>query len=29
MNDPRYWRDRNPAIVARVQAAFDRLHLGE
>ena len=28
MNDPRYWRDRNPAIVARVQAASDRLHQG-
>ncbi|WP_404425667.1 hypothetical protein [Thalassospira australica] len=26
MNDPRYWRDRDPAIVAEVQAGFDRLH---
>ncbi|WP_114089943.1 capsid assembly protein [Thalassospira profundimaris] len=29
MNDPRYWRDRNPVIVAQVQAAFDRLHRNE
>ncbi|WP_085581028.1 capsid assembly protein [Thalassospira mesophila] len=29
MNDPRYWRDRNPALVAQVQAAFDRLHRGD
>lgn len=28
MNDPRYWRDRDPAIVAEVQAGFDRLHGG-
>ncbi|WP_139834600.1 hypothetical protein [Thalassospira sp. MCCC 1A03138] len=26
MNDPRYWRDRDPAMVAEVQAGFDRLH---
>ena len=26
MNDPRYWRDRDPVIVAEVQAAFSRLH---
>ncbi|WP_341363458.1 hypothetical protein P8T57_14140 [Thalassospira sp. SN3W] len=26
MNDPRYWRDRDPGIVAEVQAGFDRLH---
>jgi hypothetical protein len=25
MNDPRYWRDRDPAIVAEVQADFARL----
>ncbi|PKR56036.1 capsid assembly protein [Thalassospira marina] len=29
MNDPRYWRDRNPVIIAQVQAAFDRLHRNE
>ncbi len=29
MNDPRYWRDRNPVIVAQVQAAFDSLHRNE
>ncbi|KZB72339.1 MULTISPECIES: hypothetical protein [Thalassospira] len=25
MNDPRYWRDRDPALVAEVQADFARL----
>ncbi|MBP3127783.1 hypothetical protein [Thalassospira sp. ER-Se-21-Dark] len=25
MNDPRYWRDREPALVAEVQADFARL----
>lgn len=25
MNDPRYWRDRNPDIIAEVQADFARL----
>lgn len=25
MNDPRYWRDRDPGIVAEVQEAFARL----
>ncbi|MCC9623939.1 hypothetical protein LPB41_19850 [Thalassospira sp. MA62] len=28
MNDPRYWRDRDPAIVAEVQAGFARLNGG-
>ncbi|WP_339860494.1 capsid assembly protein [Thalassospira alkalitolerans] len=28
MNDPRYWRDRDPGLVAEVQAAFDRLQDG-
>lgn len=26
MNDPRYWRDGDPALVGQVQAAFSRLH---
>lgn len=26
MRDPRYWRDRNPEIVARVQKGFERLY---
>lgn len=26
MRDPRYWRDRNPAIVAQVTAGFQRLY---
>ncbi|WP_114098662.1 capsid assembly protein [Thalassospira profundimaris] len=25
MNDPRYWRDRDPALIAEVQAGFARL----
>jgi len=25
MNDPRYWRDRDPALVAEVQADFAQL----
>lgn len=25
MNDPRYWRDRDPALVAEIQADFARL----
>jgi len=28
MNDPRYWRDRDPALVAEVQADFARLSGG-
>ena len=28
MNDPRYWRDRDPALVADVQADFARLSGG-
>ena len=26
MNDPRYWRDRDPALIAEVQAGFARLN---
>jgi hypothetical protein len=28
MRDPRYWRDRDPAIVARVREGFRRLYPG-
>lgn len=26
MRDPRYWRDRDPAVVAQVTSAFERLY---
>jgi hypothetical protein len=26
MNDPKYWRDHDPAIVQRVKAGFERLY---
>lgn len=26
MNDPRYWRDHDPAVIARVRDGFDRLY---
>ena len=26
MRDPLYWRDRNPDIIAKVEAGFRRLH---
>ncbi|WP_247887164.1 hypothetical protein [Azospirillum sp. SYSU D00513] len=29
MRDPRYWRDRDPAIVARVTEGFQRLYPGQ
>lgn len=28
MRDPRYWRDRDPALVAKVTAAFERMYPG-
>ena len=29
MRDPRYWRDRDPAVIARVTEGFQRLYPGE
>ena len=29
MRDPRYWRDRDPALLAKVAAGFERLYPGE
>jgi hypothetical protein len=29
MRDPRYWRDRDPALMAKVAAGFERLYPGE
>ena len=29
MRDPRYWRDRDPAFVAKVAAGFERLFPGK
>lgn len=28
MQDPRYWRDRNPAFIAKVSAGFEKLYSG-
>ncbi|MDY0029495.1 MAG: hypothetical protein RBR86_06085 [Pseudobdellovibrionaceae bacterium] len=29
MQDPRYWRDRNPAFIAQVSAGFEKLYGGK
>jgi len=29
MRDPRYWRDRDPSLVAKVAAGFERLFPGK
>ncbi|WP_142849976.1 hypothetical protein [Telmatospirillum sp. J64-1] len=29
MKDPRYWRDRDPAVIARIEAGFKRLYPGK
>ncbi|MCB1558069.1 MAG: hypothetical protein KDJ50_04005 [Alphaproteobacteria bacterium] len=29
MQDPRYWRDRNPAFIAKVSAGFEKLYGGK
>ena len=28
MKDPRYWRDQDPALVARIRAGFEKLYPG-